>query len=287
MRHPSAAATFVLLVLALVVPVRAGRAEDTPVYPMRGVLRSFDPKTGQATVSHEAVPGYMPAMTMNFDLADPQEMNALRSGDTFTCRLRVTRDRAWIEAIHKVDAPPTPVGGEMAASRSAELGRGDLLPDIDLLDEQGKTVHPRDFRGKALAISFIYLRCPLPTYCPLMNRNFQAAQALLDRLGWKERTHFLSVSMDPQNDTPELLASFARAYGADARVWTFAVAQEVPLHTLGDAVGLEFQRKADGISHNLRTVVVDPQGKICRVFRGNTWTPQELAAELRAAAGGR
>ncbi len=287
MRHRSPAATLVILMLALIVPVRAGRAEDTPVYPMRGVLRNFDPKTGQATVSHEAVQGYMPAMTMNFDLADPQEMNALRSGDTFTCRLRVTRDRAWIEAIHKVDTPLAPTVGEMAVGRSAELSRGDLLPDIELLDEQGKTVHLHDFRGKALAISFIYLRCPLPTYCPLMNRNFQAAQALLDRLGLKERVHFLSVSMDPQNDTPELLANFAQAYEADELVWTFAVAQETPLHTLGDAVGLEFQRKADGISHNLRTVVVDPQGKIRRIFRGNTWTPQELAAELRAAAGER
>ena len=159
---------------------------------------------------------------------------------------------------------------------------GDSLPDIELTDARGETARLHDFAGKALAISFIYLRCPLPTYCPLTNHNFQAAQALLERLGIRAQTHFLSVSLDPANDTPARLADFAQAQEADPRVWTFATAREDALHKLGDAVGLEFQRNGSGINHNLRTVVVDARGRLRRVFRGNTWTPQELAAELGA-----
>lgn len=287
MRHRFTLGTVLVLVLATAIGPRVSRAEETVSYAMRGVLRNIDPKKGHATVSHEAVSGYMPAMTMDFDLADPAEMSTLHSGDTFTCRLRVTQTHAWIEAVHKEDVPPATDIDALAASRSTELKSGDPLPSIDLIDERGATVHLRDFQGKSLAITFIYLRCPLPNYCPLMNRNFQSAQALLDRLGLKERTHFLSISMDAQNDTPKQLAEFVDAYGADRETWTFAAASEPALRTFGGAVGLEFQRTAGVISHNLRTVVIDPQGKVRRIFRGNTWTPQELTAELRAAASAR
>lgn len=272
----SLAATLLILFLA----TARGGAEQTAVYAMRGVLRSFDPATGQATVSHDAVPGYMPAMTMDF-AADPAGVGTLHPGDPFTCRLCVTGDRAWIEDIHTVNAPAA--FGLPSAAPSTERKPGDELPDLALVDESGATVRLSDFRGRTLALTFIYLRCPLPTYCPLMNRNFQAAQGLLDRLGLKERTHFLSVSMDAVHDTPTQLAAFAEAVEADRQVWTFAAAPAPALRPLTDAVGLEFKILGDGVSHNLRAVVIDPQGKLRRVFRGNTWTPQELVAEMRAA----
>jgi protein SCO1/2 len=268
-----------------IAPSVHGEPPGTSVYPMRGILRNFDAKTGQATVTHEAVRGYMPAMTMDFQLANPDEMRSLHPGDTFSCQLRVTLDGAWIERVHKEDAPAvlSPFGPAINVSRSSELRVGDPLPDVELTDQHGATMHLHDLGGKPLAISFIYLRCALPTYCPLLNRNFQTACTLLDRLGLQRQAHFLSVSMDPENDTPENLAKCADAYEADQATWTFATASEDMLHRLGDAVGLEFQRQGSGISHNLRTVVVDEHGCIRRVFRGNNWTPQELVAELRAA----
>lgn len=277
--------TAILTVAAMSISIGVCRSEEATAYTMRGVLRGIDPTTGQVTVSHDAVPGYMPAMTMNFDLADPAEIKALHSGDTFNCRLRVARDHAWIEAVHREDVQPVANIGTLPVSRSTELKVGDSLPETKFINERGETLHLRDFRGKSVAITFIYLRCPLPTYCPLINRNFQAAQTLLVQLGLKERTHFLSISMDAENDTPAQLASFAQAHEADEHSWSFATVPEPALRCLGSAVGLEFERKAGAINHNLRTVVIDPEGKIRRVFRGNTWTPQELAAELRAALG--
>ena len=226
----------------------------------------------------------MPAMTMDFDLASPDEMRGLQPGDTFTCRLWVTDNRAWLEQVHKENVPAVlPFDVVMPASRSTELSVGDALPDIEMTDQRGESIHLHDFGGKPLAISFIYLRCALPTYCPLLNRNFQEAQALLNRLGLQGRAHFLSVSMDPEHDTPQRLAEYAGAYETDPQAWTFATARDASLRQMGDAVGLEFQHRGDLLNHNLRAVVVDSRGRIRRVFRGNTWTPQELASALREA----
>ncbi len=265
--------------------VRGGETVSAATYAMRGTLQSVDPATGQVRVTHEEVRGYMPAMTMNFDLASSDEIRGLQPGDTFTCQLRVMDNRAWLERLHKENVRVvSPFGVAVPVSRSTELSVGDALPNVELTDQRGETVHLNDFGGKPLAISFIYLRCALPTYCPLLNRNFQATQALLDRLGLQGQARFLSVSMDPDHDTPKRLAEYAGACDADPQTWTFATTRDDALRRLGDAVGLEFQRQGLVINHNLRTVVANGQGRIRRIFRGNTWTPQELAAELRAAA---
>ena len=164
-----------------------------------------------------------------------------------------------------------------------ELSVGDLLPDIELTNESGEKIHASDFRDKALAVTFIYSRCSPATLCPLVSRNFDIVQQLLARLGTSDRCHLLSISLDPENDTPEVLAAYEQGHQADPLVWNFATAPEAQVRQFGNAVGLEFKRTATGIDHNLRTVVVDGSGRIRRIFRGNNWTPQELVAELRSA----
>ena len=101
----SSVARLLVFALAAVVLVNVSPAQEVRSYPLRGILRSVDTKTGQATVSHEAVQGYMPAMTMDFDLADPAEVSALRSGDTFTCRWRATAP-GWIRFTRKTCRQP-------------------------------------------------------------------------------------------------------------------------------------------------------------------------------------
>jgi len=172
----------------------------------------------------------------------------------------------------------------MPAAAARELAVGDILPDIELVTQLGGKIRVSDFRGKSLAITFIYSRCPSPELCPMVGRNFDAVQTLLTQLGAGESCRLLSVSLDAANDTPEVLAAYAKGCRADARLWTFATAREDMLRKLGDTVGLEFKRVDGRIDHNLRTVVVDANGRLRRIFRGNEWTPQELAAELRAAA---
>jgi protein SCO1/2 len=251
-------------------------------YHVRGLLRSFDPASHQATISHQEVPGYMSAMTMSFRVANDAEVRDLHPGDSLSFELHVNAGTAWIDRIRR-EYSTTPLPLNPPKTISAELNLGNRWPDAKLTDEEGAKIWLHDFNGRPVAITFIYLGCPLPTYCPLMNRNFQAAQALIQRLGCGNRVRLLSLSMDPLNDTPSRLAAVASGYEAKAPLWTFASVSEDELRPLAQAAGLEFSRTDGQVTHNLRTVVLDGEGRIRRIFRGNDWTPQELVAELRAA----
>jgi protein SCO1/2 len=158
-----------------------------------------------------------------------------------------------------------------------------ILPDCELLDQQGRDIHLSDLFDKPLVIDFIYLDCGMANYCPLSTQNFRVAQSLLGRLGLQDRVRFLSVSFDPEMDTPARLAEVARSNEADPAHWLFASAQPQVLEPLARAIGLRIERKGGLIDHNLRVVVVGRGGALQKVLRGNNWTPQELTAEIKKA----
>ncbi len=161
-----------------------------------------------------------------------------------------------------------------------ELAVGELMPEVTLRDSRGGEFRLGDLRGKTVAVTFFYSRCTAAAFCPLVGRKFDVAQALLRRVPFGKNCHLLSISLDPQRDTPEMLAAYAQGYQADSGYWTFAAGNDEDIRKLGEAVGLEYKRVGDRIDHNLRTVIVDAGGRIRRVFRGDDWTPQELVAEL-------
>jgi protein SCO1/2 len=171
---------------------------------------------------------------------------------------------------------------------SLELKPGDQLPDGTLRTETGKIIQLSDFRGQAVAFTFFFTRCPLPDFCPRMNRNFEEArQSLLANPNAPTNWEFLSISFDPDFDRPEVLANYASLYrGDDTRHWLFAAASTSTLTNLAPRLDLMVLRQGANISHNLRTVVLDPQGRIARQFDGNSWTPQQLADALLNAARG-
>ena len=180
------------------------------------------------------------------------------------------------------ETAPSPFQPAPVVSR--ELNVGDLLPDAPLRREDGSEFRLRDFHGQAVAITFFYSRCSAATFCPLVGRNFNVAQELLAKMGAGGKCHLLSISLDPARDTTEVLAAYAKGYEADAQLWTFAATSEEDIRLIGEAVGLEYKRVGDRIDHNLRTVIVDAGGYIRHIYRGDAWTPQELAAELTATA---
>jgi protein SCO1/2 len=269
-----------LLFLAGVPPAFA------ETYAAHGVVRGVDVVHRQVLVAHDAIPGYMAAMTMSFDLREEAELGHLQPGDRIDFDLVVRGDDAWIEHVQRTGFAGLPqLAPAPITSRAFEPG--DLLPDIAFTDDAGRIRRLAEFRGRVLVVTFIYTRCPLPTYCPLMERNLQSAQTLLQRLGAEDGWHFLSLSFDAAHDTPAVLADYARTWRSESEAararWTFAAAEPADVHALGDGLGLEF-READGaITHSLRTVVIDPHGRLRRSFAGNSWTPQELASAVRRA----
>lgn len=260
------------------------------IFEVHGVVRSL-PETGHSlVVRHDEIPNYMPKMTMELNVRDTNELRGLERDDEITFRLIATPDTHWIEHIQKVGKFVETNAPESAApgfSLVKELQPGDAVPDYEFLAEDGRVVHFSDFRGKAMAFTFVFTRCPLPDFCPRMGNNFAAARSLmLTNANAATNWQFLSISFDPEFDSPEVLRNYARFYRHEnADRWLFVAAPQKTLRTLAPELDLMLQKDAGGsISHNLRTVVLDPQGRIHKQFDGNRWTPAELAAELLTAA---
>jgi protein SCO1 len=272
------------LIAALMISNGPARAEETRDFTVRGVVREAVPAKSQLIVKHEEIPGYMDAMTMPFQVRDPKILESVKAGDAVTFQLHVTNKDHWIDGLKITGAgdkePPRPKTTDIAPFKP-----GDSLPALTFSAENGKPLKLEDYRGKALAITFLYTRCPLPNFCPLLSQKFRTVQdTLLADPAAPKNWQLLSVSIDPEHDTAEVLQRYAKLQGADAAHWRFATGELRDITVLGLRSGLEFWEGGSEITHNLRTVVFDAQGRMRKTFSENTWTPAELADELRAGA---
>jgi protein SCO1 len=192
--------------------------------------------------------------------------------------------------VKKLDVPhvETKLPPTLRVVRDVEpLKEGDLLPDYTFTNELGHAVNLAQFRGQALAITFIFTRCPFPTFCPAMSRNFAETQEKLIALtNAPANWHLLTLSFDPEYDTPAVLKTYAENFHADPARWSFLTGALIDITAITEQTGVQFWRANPGepINHNLRTVVVDTQGRVQKIIANNNWTSDELVAEMVKAA---
>ena len=255
-------------------------------YSVRGVVQKISPDLRHATIKHEKISGYMDAMTMNFSAKDTNSLNNISVGDEITFTLVVTADDDWIENVQRTGKSVAPTPAPTWRVVESELQVGDALPDYSFTSESGQPIRFSDFRGRAVAFTFFFTSCPLPEFCPRMNKNFlETRKILTNDTNAPANWQLLSISFDSSFDTPEILTGYGKFYrGENTDRWLFAVASTNTLASLAPKVDLNFWREAGSISHNLRTVVLDGAGKISKQFDGNDWTPEQLANAIRAAA---
>jgi protein SCO1/2 len=254
-------------------------------YEVRGQIVAVNRDRQEITIAHEDIPGFMPGMTMPFKVHDARLLDGRTPGDLVHASLAVRQTEAYLTKIEIVGRAPLPAGS--ASAPTPMLANGDVVPDVAFTDQARAARRFAEWRGKTTAVTFIYTRCPLPDFCPLVDRHFAAIQrALLDDAALRDRVRLLSVSFDPQFDTPDVLAAHARRLGADPAVWSFVTGEREAIDAFARAFGVSVIRQ-DGdlkeIVHNLRTAVVDPQGRIVEIFSGNEWTPAQVLAVLRRA----
>ena len=270
------------------VPAPKAGVPAVQTYDARGIVRQIAPDRGTATIQHEAITNFMGAMTMDFTVRNTNDLQNLAPGDKITFKLLVTETNSWIESVRFVAHVVEEVTNHVFIfhAPSAELKPGDPLPDFTMTAEDGRPVRFSNFRGQVLAFTFFFTRCPLPDFCPRMDLNFADTRTLLRAApGAPTNWQFLSISFDPEFDLPETLTNYARYYRqGDADRWLFAVADTNTLARLAPLLDLKIAHEDNSISHNLRTVVLDPQGRIARQFDGNLWTPEELADAMLDAA---
>lgn len=257
-------------------------------FEVQGILRGLSPDHRTATIQHHSIPGFMPAMTMPFNVKVPGEFDGIDIGSDITFKLVVSTNGHWIQDIHflALRIENIPSSALLPRANVPELRPGDRLPDCEFTAENGGKIHFSDFRGEAVAFTFFFTSCPLPDYCPRMSKNFfETRQLLLTMTNAPANWQLLSISFDPGFDTPEMLTSYANVYrGVDTNRWLFAVASTNTLAEIAPRLDLMVMRNSLGVTHNLRTLVLDPQGRIFRQFDGNEWTPQELAGAILHAA---
>jgi len=270
----------------------ASDAAGARSFDARGVVREIAPDRTRAVIRHEEIPGYMPRMTMELTVREPRELEGIAEGDEITFRLHATTNTHWVDRLQRVGRsaePPAVATPLFEAKQVLELKPGDEMPDAEFVSETGQPVRLSGFRGSALAFTFFFTRCPLPDYCPRMNAHFRDARAwLLEHTPAVTNWQFLCVSFDAEFDKPAVLAGYAAAFrGGNRDRWLFAVATPEVLAEVAPRLDLMVAREGASLSHNLRTVVLDPHGRVFRQFDGNTWTPEELASAVAEAAVGR
>ncbi len=263
--------------------------ESARRFETRGLVREIAADRSRAVIRHEEIPGYMPRMTMELIVRNPDELDGISPGDEVTFALHATEQTHWIDSIQRVGrASETAVAAQplFVPKELPELKPGDAMPDAEFLGEDGQPVRLSAYRGRALAFTFFFTRCPLPDYCPRMNSQFRDARAqLLERAPSVTNWQFLCVSFDAAFDKPAVLAGYAAAFRGDNRDrWRFAVASPETLAEVAPRLDLMVMREGTSLSHNLRTVVLDPAGRVFRQFDGNDWTADELASAVLAAA---
>ena len=271
----------------------ASSAEERQVFQVRGVVQELRLGEKEVVIKHEEIPNYMPAMTMPFEVRNTNELAGLSANDQVSFRMIVTKEEGWIEDVKKIGVDTTSQGKEPRPHtrlvRNVEpLEVGDKMTNYPFTNSLGEKIELNDFAGQAYAFSFIFTRCPFPNFCPRMNINFEKAYQQLTSLeNAPTNWHLVSISFDPEFDTPERLKEYSATYKPDPKKWSWVTGAMIEIDAITEQLGLTFAFENNTINHNLRTVVVDKNGIIRHIFWGNDWTPEELVKEIVAGAEGK
>jgi protein SCO1 len=267
-------------------------------YVLKGVITAVAPGGSQITVAHEPVEGLLGASSTDFVVRDDPKVAALlRPGDRIEARLVVDGDDRFLEEILTKGFVPSPApsgGGPQPISTPPRLGGvlpepnkgvapGDDVPDFALIDQSGRTVRLSQFRGTPVAVTFAYTRCPVATACPMTMTKFAKIDAALAKKSWGE---LLSITVDPQNDTPEVLRDFATRIGADPKRWKFLTGDPKAVARAAESFGVLYYPEHGQIVHSQAVAVVDPAGKLAAIYYGEMWEPETVLRDLEKARNG-
>ena len=268
-------------------PTTHSSAPTVTNYDARGVVIRLEPDGHTLVIRHEDIPNYMRSMTMPFVVRDARTVLGVQPGNLVAFRLLVTAHDAWIDSLRilETNAPPLDRPTARVVREVKPLSEGDVLPEYQFTNELGRAVSLQDYRGEVVAFTFFFTSCPYPLFCPKMSMNFQETEEVLSHeMDAPKKWHLFSISFDPETDSPPVLKSYARRYNYDPVHWSFLTGALIDITAIGEQFGLSFWRESGSITHNLRTVVIDPQGRVYKIMPSNEWTGRQLADAMKQAA---
>jgi protein SCO1/2 len=273
--------------------VQSTQSSTTKQYPIRGTVVQVDQKDGQVTLQHEAIPGLMEAMTMQYPVTDKAALSEMHPGDKIMATLLAdpSPEGPVNLRLSEIDIISQAKPDYLQAVQYHVPTPGDLVPNFSLLNQSDKKIDLKQYRGKVLLMTFIYTRCPLADYCPRMSRNFaQIDQQLSTDPKLYKETHLLSVSFDPTYDTPKVLRSYGGAYTGKYsqetfQHWEFAAPSEKELPKMEQFfdVGVTPGEKGT-LQHSLATVVIGKDGKVIAFYPTKDWSVADVLQQVKQAA---
>ncbi|MDX6383265.1 MAG: hypothetical protein QOK48_838 [Blastocatellia bacterium] len=287
----SSPALIILLLVSLVLvssSCRPRRSANEKRYPIKGKVVAVSPTDHTITIAHEDIVGYMPGMTMPFKIKNEADLQMVKPGDQVTGTLVVDDLNSWVEIASTIEGGPPLIQN---ADVPGEPKPGTPVPDFGLVNQDGKRIHLAEYRGKMLLITFVYTRCPQPDQCTLMSNNFAAIdQALKQQPDLYDKTHLLTITFDPDYDTPKVMRSYGASHTGrysdeTFQHWEFATGSKDEVKGIAQFFGLRYyhdtESDEDQVMHTLRTAIVGGDGKLLKLYRGNEWKPDEIINDLK------
>lgn len=243
-------------------------------YDGTGVVVQSDPSHASVTISHDAIAGYMGAMAMPFDVSDATLLEKIGRGDRVKFHLVVSPRATRIDRLDVISAGRPDAGLTRSPAVSTLTPLGAALPDFLLTNQHGDSVSLSSLHGQIVVVTFIYTRCPLPDYCPLLMRNFQEIRNRFpDALG-KDLT-LLSITFDPRYDTPDVLARYGEKYGV-GNGWHLLTGSHASIERIAESFGVEYWPEEGMFTHTLVTAIIDRRGNLYAIVEGKNHSPAQL-----------
>lgn len=283
---------FLCLALLLLISVagcsrQGGAKTGAPGWELRGQILGVDAERGTLRVHHEEIPGYMPAMTMDFTAPDAA-LSSFRDGQRIVARMTEAKPGEFqLEAIRILDPQKDSDVATAALTLRQDthnLGKhayrevGEAAPKFALYNQEGAVVRIDQFRGKRVVLNFIFTRCPVPTMCPAATAKMMALQKEVKAKGLTD-VEFISISFDTAYDTPPVLKQYATVRGIDTTNYNFLTGPETAIADLLVQFGV-IANPNDVFRHTLSTVLIDRDGTIRHRVDGSQWEPSEFLSRL-------
>jgi protein SCO1/2 len=252
-------------------------------FALKGTVISIDRPQQRIVVDHEEIKGFMGAMAMPYPVVDPKLLDVAGPGDQITADVVVTDTSAHLENIVVVKKGEAPKPGGSLLERAP----GEMPPDFELVNQDGKRIHLQQYRGKTVLLTFIYTRCPLAEYCPLATHNFaEIEKALAKTPAAYAKTHLLSISFDSQHDTPDVLRSYSKSFMAKPSYshWEFATIPQADRMKVAGYFNVFLSEEGGQIVHSMTTAVIAPDGSVRRWYSSNDWKPADVLSDLTRTA---
>lgn len=263
--------------------VGAERAKDPGAertFSVRGIIQS-PYANGTIAIEHEEIPGFMPAMTMPF-YTDESEARDLQRGDVVEFKF-IVGERSRATDFRKVGRANLSVAAAAGGVQRPRLRNGDAVPAFALVDQDGESLDESDLNGRHTIVTFIFTRCPVPEFCPLIAKKFQTLQQAFAEAEVGDEVRLLSITIDPEHDRPAVLRAHAEALGADFRRWRFATGTNEQIATLAKLFAVRTERNGGSLDHTLATALIAPDGRVVDIWRGNGWKPEDVATKVLEA----